>query len=245
MSTILAAHTHRLAFPFGKDRETFDAACAFDSVEFPSGVSLRFQIGVYEESLTGDFWNMQDVANLRSEVKKMRPGQVRPLPEDLAYMQSDPIAPDSATITAAGWSDGSEQHATFTFSPSETALDPGKYWLVFSGFLTNGDFVSFGWGQVDVVQDGTGVYSPVAPLDPTYLNAIQIEDLLNATGLVAIYDTTPGSPVQQSDADYYYYAWARLDGTGYKAERWNMSGSAGETTGALPIPADLTALTYT
>lgn len=244
MSTLLTAHNFRLAFPFGQDQETFEVACALNSLEFPSGVSVRFQIGVYEDSVDGDFYDMSQVANLRCEVKKMRLGGRRPLPEDAAYMQSDPIPPDAATITAVGWADGSEQHATFTFTPSETALDTGKYWLVFSGFLTGGEFVSFGWGRVDVVQGGTGVVSPSNPLDPSYWTASQIEDILNAAGLAAVYDTD--SYVEQSDANYMYFAWARIDGAGYKSERWEFEtgSSAGTATGALPIPGDLTGLNY-
>ena len=183
MPTLLSVRTHRLAFRFGEDRDAWGDECKFNPVEFPSGVSLRFQIGIFETTVGGDFWDMSDVANLRCEVKKMRPGRNRPLPEDPTYMQSDPVAPDAATVTAAGWASGAEQHATFNFTPSGTALDPGNYWLVFSGFLTDGEFDSFGWGEIKVVQNGTGVVSPVAPLDPSYYTAAQIDDWRRSTGL--------------------------------------------------------------
>ena len=242
--TVLGKHTYRLAFAFGEDRNTWEGACSFDLLKFPSGVSLKFEIGVYEETVDGDFWDMSDVANLRCEVRKMAPGKKRPNPQDPTYMQSDPIPPDAATITATGWENSTDQHATFNFEPSETALDPGAYWLTFSGFLTGGDFVSFGWGEIEVVQDGTGVVSTVAPLDPSYYTAAQIEAMLSADGLLAVYDTD--TYVEQSDASYEYYAWARIDGAGYKAERWSLAtgSSAGVATGALPIPADLTTINF-
>ena len=183
MPTLLSALTFRLAFQFGKDRDAWVDTCKFDPLEFPSGVSLKFQIGVNDDVDAGTFYDITDVASLRCEVKKMRPGRNRPLPEDPTYMQSDPVTPDAATITTTGWANGTEQHATFNFDPSETALDPGKYWLVFSGFLTGGEFDSFGWGEIEVVQDGTGVVSPVEPLDPSYYTADQIDDWRRSTGL--------------------------------------------------------------
>ena len=176
MPTLLAAHTYRLAFPFGHDREAFD-------VEFPSGTSIKFQIGVYEDSVDGDFWDMSNVSTIRCEVKKYKQTQCRPFPGDPAYMQSDAVTLDANSITATGWANNTEQHATFNFAPSETALDPGDYWLSFSGFLNSGEFVSFGWGKINVVQDGAGLSSPVTPLDPSYYTAAQIDDWRQASGL--------------------------------------------------------------
>ena len=59
-----------------------------------------------------------------------------------------------------------------------------------------------------------------------------------------IYDTD--SYIEQTDATYIYFAWARIDGMGYIAERRNLSTgqAAGSTTSTGAIPADLTALTY-
>lgn len=49
----------------------------------------------------------------------------------------------------------------------------------------------------------------------------------------------------QSNADYYYSAWERIDGTGYLAKRVNHSDqSITSATGELPVPTDLTTLIY-
>lgn len=52
---------------------------------------------------------------------------------------------------------------------------------------------------------------------------------------------------EQKDSTYIYFAWARIDGAGYLAERRDLSTgqAAGSATGSLPIPSDLTPLPYT
>lgn len=64
-------------------------------------------------------------------------------------------------------------------------------------------------------------------------------------GLVSPFDTDTYD--EQIDSTYMYYGWERLDATGYFAERWSLDppGPAGTTTGVLPMPANLTTLTYT
>lgn len=59
-----------------------------------------------------------------------------------------------------------------------------------------------------------------------------------------IYD--PESYTEQADATYIYFAWARVDGTGYLAKRRELAtaSAAGTNTGPLPIPPDLTVLIY-
>lgn len=243
--TLLTKHTHRLAFSYGQDHNEWQVGgCPLEKVYFPSGVSLRFQIGVYVYSKSGSFYNMSDVTSATCEVKQMAPGGIRPTASDPTYMTQTIETLDAATITAEGWANGTEQHASFDFTAAETALEPGSYWLVFSGILNDLSSVSFGWGEISVVEDGTGVASPVAALPPSYYTAAQIDALLATGGSGAAYD--PDSYVEQSDANFIYFAWARLDGTGYIADRRNLSTgqAAGAATGTLPIPADLTALEY-
>lgn len=65
---------------------------------------------------------------------------------------------------------------------------------------------------------------------------------INASSAVYQASTTP----HQLTASHTYNAWPRVDGTGYLAQRRDLltGDAAGEFAGSLPIPADLTTLTY-
>lgn len=63
-------------------------------------------------------------------------------------------------------------------------------------------------------------------------------------GTPSIYD--PATYTEQDDGTYIYFAWSRIDGTGYKAIRHSLDtgGAAGESVGTGTLPADLTVLDY-
>lgn len=74
--------------------------------------------------------------------------------------------------------------------------------------------------------------------------ALLMDYVNSQVGNAAIYDAD--SYIEQNDGTYVYFAWARIDGAGYLAERRNLSTgeAAGAATGPLPIPTDLTLLPY-
>lgn len=84
---------------------------------------------------------------------------------------------------------------------------------------------------------------PIVFNDSGQLTELGSGDTLEAS--VFTYDT---SLVQDAnDGSHTYYAWPRVDGTGYKAVKYSLetSGKVGEVRDVLPIPADLSTLTYT
>lgn len=64
-----------------------------------------------------------------------------------------------------------------------------------------------------------------------------IEDLIHP------YD--PSTAVRQVEGEVTYYVWERKDGSGYIAKKMELGALVGEFTDALPIPTDLTTITYT
>jgi len=70
-----------------------------------------------------------------------------------------------------------------------------------------------------------------------------IQDLRNSqTTGGQILDTSTAQSVHVNENSFY--AWERVDGTGYHAERYTEGTSNGVATGSLPIPNDLTTLNY-
>ena len=72
-----------------------------------------------------------------------------------------------------------------------------------------------------------------------------IESNIQVSGTITeTYD--PNSYTEDTDASYIYWAWARIDGTGYLAKRRSFATPdvAESNTGSLPIPPDLTVLIY-
>ena len=61
--------------------------------------------------------------------------------------------------------------------------------------------------------------------------------------LVNTYDAS--SFIQQSDNNYIYQSWEKTNGTGYLSQRISLENQTiSEATGLLPVPADLSSLTY-
>lgn len=209
---LLTTHNYRLAFVFGQDQNQWlVGSCKKTILKLPSGVSARFQIGVLQDCASGEFIDITHVSQLRFELKKMRLGNHRPLPEDPAYLTAT-VSVDAPAFTAAEWTDGTHQHGTFDFDASETALETGNYWLVFSAFLTDSSLVSLGWGQIEVVQDGTGPVTTVQPLPPSYYTAADVDALLVATQSGAVVNGLPsggaaGDFLIKSTANNYETEW--------------------------------------
>ena len=74
--------------------------------------------------------------------------------------------------------------------------------------------------------------------------ATEIEAVKSTAGGGSVYSAT-GSTYQLTST-HTHRAWQRVDGAGYLAQRRELAtgNEAGEATGALPIPADLSTLTY-
>lgn len=69
---------------------------------------------------------------------------------------------------------------------------------------------------------------------------------INSDG-TAVEEFKPETAVYQINSLAIFRAWERTDATGYKAISYNLNTglNIGENSGPLPIPEDLTILTYT
>lgn len=73
---------------------------------------------------------------------------------------------------------------------------------------------------------------------------ITVQDILDLSTTPAVYDSSTN--VVDSDQQYSYTAWERIDGTAWFAQRWDsVTNTITTATGALPIPADIKTITYT
>lgn len=142
------------------------------------GTAVQFEVGIFYLDVLQPLSN---VTSLTLEVKPFATRTVDPV------MQSIVGSGDFTNgFTKAQWDAGIAQHCTFVFDDDETApvftgVD-GKFWLVVSGVLDDGNKVTLGATCLTISEDGTGadVSPPIG--DPTYLTAAQI-----AAGYVPIW----------------------------------------------------------
>ena len=79
----------------------------------------------------------------------------------------------------------------------------------------------------------------------TRLKGVEAQVANLVPGGAQIYDTS--NPSSQETSTHAYNAWALTDGSGYEATSYVLATGQREgiATGALPMPADLSTLTYT
>ena len=103
------------------------------------------------------------VSDLTSINCKIQPSQIKEL-----ILADSTVASGSLddTTTAATWTDGTQQHALFSFTNAEMNLAvPGsvqEFWLVFTGLTTAGSEVTLGAGKFFIHQDNNEAGDPPA-----------------------------------------------------------------------------------
>tara|TARA_R110000751_G_scaffold73542_5_gene148737 strand:+ start:532 stop:1956 length:1425 start_codon:yes stop_codon:yes gene_type:complete len=103
------------------------------------------------------------VSDLTSINCKIQPSQIKEL-----ILADSTVASGSLddTTTAATWTDGTQQHALFSFTNAEMNLTvPGsvqEFWLVFTGLTTAGSEVTLGAGKFFIHQDNNVAGDPPA-----------------------------------------------------------------------------------
>lgn len=178
--TVLGKHKYRIAFDFGNVGESWIDYETGGVFQFPSGVSLKIQIGIRKTKSPETFFSTSTGDKLKLEIKKLRYNKDAPDADDPAYMAQEFTVLEASTITLTDWQAGTHQHATFDYSAAQTSLPVGKYWMVISGVLADGAIISLGWAKMEVVQDGTGPETTVAPELPAEYSASQVDALLAA-----------------------------------------------------------------
>lgn len=142
------------------------------------GTDLALQIGVFAGA------TLVDVSAYSSITAEVRDAETRTsvvlATKTLGALEFNPA------LTSDGWTSGTDQHVTFTWTSEQTHWDlhgqkSRKFWLVVSAITTDSPprKVTLGTTTITVVEDGAGepANSPV-PGDPTFLTAEQTAALI-------------------------------------------------------------------
>jgi len=188
--TTLAKTRYRLPVNAFVDQGSWIDALTSKQLKIPAGVDVQIEVGIMESGSTP--YDLTNVANITLEVKALVSGSA-PAAGAAALMADTITTLDAMTFTAAQWAATTAQHVTFVFADTETNIAIGPAWLVISAVMDDGSLVSLGWGQVEIVQDGTGPTSTPAVIDPDYVTTTQLDayrtlaasthDLRDFTGL--------------------------------------------------------------
>ena len=151
------------------------------SLDIPTTLDLKiwkgnatdFEIGVFEGA---DVISLADVTSVNM---KVQPSQA----DDTTLMDSTVASTEiDDTLTTSTWDDGTQQHATFSFTNAQTNLAiscvKSTFWGVFTAILTGGEEVTLGAGSFEVHEDNNETAG-----DP---------------------DVNPGTPITIEEADARY-----------------------------------------
>ena len=128
-----------------------------DSAETWQANATDIEIAVFNTD------TIASVSDLTSINCKIQPSQIKEL-----ILADSTVASGSLddTTTAATWTDGTQQHALFSFTNAEMNLAvPGsvqEFWLVFTGLTTAGSEVTLGAGKFFIHQDNNEAGDPPA-----------------------------------------------------------------------------------
>lgn len=141
------------------------------------GNDLSVRVAAYSLDAPLDLSN---VASLKLQIKDKQ----NPVSDALAEVEVLAAA-ITATITGAGFTAGTEQHATFIFTSAQTSLDLASgvsrsFWLVLSGLTTGGKAITYGAISFVIYEDNAGA-DGTPPVPPSsYYTTTEIDNLLAA-----------------------------------------------------------------
>ena len=185
--SVLGKHTYRIAVDNQKSIKYWTDYETGDPFVFPSGVSMQIQIGIREDKKTDTFYEVPAGTVLKLELKDPKKNGDPPDADDPAYMPQEFTVTSLTSLSTADWQAGTSQHATFDYAAADTALPVGTYWMVISGVLSDGSLISPNFAKMEVVQDGTGPETTVAPVPPAGYDAATMDALLALKqGIIAL-----------------------------------------------------------
>ena len=176
--TLLSKHTYRIAVDNQKSIKYWTDYETGEPFYFPSGVSMQIQVGIREDKKTDTFYDVPAGTVLKLELKDPKKNGDPPDADDPAYMPQEFTVASLTSLSTADWQAGTSQHATFDYAAADTALPVGTYWMVISGVLSDGSLISPNFAKMEVVQDGTGPETTVAPVPPAEYDAATVDALL-------------------------------------------------------------------
>ena len=176
--SILSKHIYRVPVDHQEPVKYWTDYETGEPFSFPSGVSMQIQIGIRENKKSDLFYDVPAGTVFKLEIKNPRKNGDPPDADDPAYMAQSVSVASLTSLSAEDWQAGTGQHATFDYTAADTALPPGTYWMVISGVLPDGSLISSNFAKMEVIEDGTGLQTTVAPTPPSLYNAAAIDALL-------------------------------------------------------------------
>lgn len=140
------------------------------AIEIYSGDPVRFRVALKTAGGAVADFDASNITALSLSVKKARNGGA-PLDSASSVMSRTLAAGSIAdSITADGWADGTEQHATFDFDDSETPIEAGTYWLILSGVIETNVFTA-AIGSITAIRTGGSTPTDAPSISAAYTRA--------------------------------------------------------------------------
>ena len=149
-----------------------------DSIRFWRCNDLEFQIGIFR----GEEWaDISNFASIHFAVKSME-GSYPPEGSEVAGMLKSTTELNSE-LTLETWLQGSQQHATVSFSARENTLPSGEYWLTVWAETNSSETITLGSGVCTILENGGIDFVPPEPIENYYTGKECDEKFLSRSAL--------------------------------------------------------------